>query len=272
MLHDRPWHCLGASAAYNLLRKGGPQKLWMEMTNRAERDDLSEVLRVQMGIHTEPLNRRWYCQETGFDTLGREVEYTHRDHEWLVAHPDDMRFADDGSLVVIDYKHTSDQMLEHRLLQNYTAQIHIQAACACSATGHDTKIGELSVFFGNGRWRRFEIPIADDYTAALLKLYQNFHRCLIEDRPPDPASMDVPDQPPPPVPYLETDMSLDNAWAENAATYIRTKLAASEHKNADRALKDRIGDDVRIATGHGIAITQTAKRRTIKILESSDDE
>ena len=60
MLHDRPWHQLGASAAYSLLRKGGPQKLWMEMTNRAVRDDLSEVLRVQMGIHTEPLNRRWY--------------------------------------------------------------------------------------------------------------------------------------------------------------------------------------------------------------------
>ena len=262
---------LGASNAYSLLRENGPMTLWLEKTGRQPREDLDRILKVQMGIFTEPLNRRWYVQETGHQTAGAEQEYIHREYPWLIAHPDDQREADDGSLVVIDYKHTAQDMFEPRLLDNYTPQIHIQAACAASATGREVKTGELSVLFGNAFWRRYVMDIVPEYTAELLRLYRNFHACLVNDTPPDPAAMTPPkNTPPPPVPWRVLDMSESNAWAENAAAYISTKHAAGQHKAADKALKDAVASDVRSAHGHGVELTQTGKRRAIKILEGGE--
>jgi len=273
MQRDFPKHQLGASKAYMLLRPGGPLDLWLEMTGRKEREDLSRVLRVQMGLFTEPLNRRWYAQETGLATVGCEQEYTHPDYDWLVAHPDDVRDADDGSLVVIDFKHTGGDAFEPRLLETYTPQIHVQALCAAAATGREVKTGELSVFFGNHKWARFIVDIDEGYASELLRLYRNFHRCLVEDTPPDPAYFEPPaDTPPPPVPHRVVDMTASNAWADAAGTYIATREAAAQHKAADKALKDLAPADARSTHGHGVDLINTGKRRTIKLTKEEADE
>ena len=60
----------------------------------------------------------------------------------------------------------------------------------------------------------------------------------------------------PPRPRLEAvrivDMSASNAWAEFAATYLRTRAAHREHETAKTELKKLVPEDAKEATGHGI--------------------
>jgi predicted phage-related endonuclease len=46
-------------------------RLWQEKRGEAEPQDYSENLIVQLGVATEPLNRRWYERTTGASHQGR---------------------------------------------------------------------------------------------------------------------------------------------------------------------------------------------------------
>ena len=48
------------------------------------------------------------------------------------------------------------------------------------------------------------------------------------------------------------DMNASNSWAEFAAVYRRTKVAAVEHETAKAELKKLVPEDAREATGHGL--------------------
>ena len=47
------------------LANGEWKDLWLEKTGKIEREDLSGVLPVQLGVFTEEFNRRWYQEITG---------------------------------------------------------------------------------------------------------------------------------------------------------------------------------------------------------------
>jgi hypothetical protein len=48
------------------------------------------------------------------------------------------------------------------------------------------------------------------------------------------------------------DMSASNAWAELAASFIRTRDTHAEHETAKAELKLLVPDDAREAFGHGV--------------------
>jgi len=52
-------------------------KLWREKRGEEEGDDLSDVLPVQMGTWTEPLNRYWFEKQTGIKVEGTGGEFRH---------------------------------------------------------------------------------------------------------------------------------------------------------------------------------------------------
>ncbi len=60
----------------------------------------------------------------------------------------------------------------------------------------------------------------------------------------------------PPKPRIEAvrivDMSSSNAWAEFAATFIRTRSAYVEHEKARAELKSLVPADAQRAVGHGV--------------------
>ena len=62
--------------------------LYKEKAGLAKREDLSRVLRVQMGHFTEPWNRSWYEQETGWRVMVPTESCTHPDHHWMTANLD----------------------------------------------------------------------------------------------------------------------------------------------------------------------------------------
>ena len=55
---------IGGSDATKLYN-GEWHTLWLEKTGDAEPVDLSDVLPVQMGVHTEPFNIQWFEKQTG---------------------------------------------------------------------------------------------------------------------------------------------------------------------------------------------------------------
>jgi hypothetical protein len=48
------------------------------------------------------------------------------------------------------------------------------------------------------------------------------------------------------------DMTGSNAWAELAALYRQTRVAALEHERAKTELKALVPDDAKEASGHGL--------------------
>ena len=56
----------GGSDAGPIMR-GEWLRVWNEKTGRAEREDLSKVFRVQLGIYTESFNIAWFRQSTGIE-------------------------------------------------------------------------------------------------------------------------------------------------------------------------------------------------------------
>ena len=79
--HSAEWHDnrrtgIGGSDAKRIMA-GDWFSLWEEKTGRAEGDDLSNILPVQMGSFTEPFNLFWFGKQTGWivNTDNREQRH-----------------------------------------------------------------------------------------------------------------------------------------------------------------------------------------------------
>ncbi len=80
-------------------------QLWKIKTGRAEPDDLSNVLAVQMGNATEEFNAFWYTKQTGREVTARNQFARHRTIPYLIANLDGITTSKDGRPAYIDFKH-----------------------------------------------------------------------------------------------------------------------------------------------------------------------
>ena len=60
-------------------------RLWREKRGEAEPPDYSENLIVQLGVATEPLNRRWYEKTTGQAIKEVQSWFRHPVIRWMAA-------------------------------------------------------------------------------------------------------------------------------------------------------------------------------------------
>ena len=63
---------IGGSDATRLYN-GDWYDLYLEKIGEKKSDDLSDVLPVQMGVHTEDFNIRWFEKQTGIKVVGEQV-------------------------------------------------------------------------------------------------------------------------------------------------------------------------------------------------------
>ena len=86
---------LGGSDANRIMR-GDWHTLWLEKTKREEPEDLSWNLPVQIGLHTETVNKMFFEKETGIQTLDpvfsetnvvKQIEFMYASYD-LVAEKD----------------------------------------------------------------------------------------------------------------------------------------------------------------------------------------
>lgn len=251
---------IGGSDA-NIIMGGDEKKLlrlWREKRGEVEGEDLSDVLAVQMGSFTEPLNIAWFEKNTG---LGVETSNLPRCDQGR----DFMRCTLDGWVpernAVFEAKHCGVRNTDAEIFARYVPQLTHNCLCTGSRTAF------LSAFKGNGDWAVWEYQLDDTYAERLIEAEAAFWECVRTGTPP----CAVPAEPTPkPVGVVEYDMTTSNAWASHAADYLETVLAADRHECAKKALKELVPDDASKCFGHGIELRRD-KRGALRFYDKGEE-
>ena len=217
-------------------------RLWREKRGEAEPPDYSENLIVQLGVATEPLNRRWFEKATGQAIRDVQSWIRHPVIRWMAATLDGIV---EGTGAVFEAKFMLPwSFSEEAAAEKHTAQIQHNMWVA-NATG-----AVLSIITGGGKWVEIKLSADPLYQHLLLTAEKKFWRCVESGEPPRLFGVE------PPRPRIEAvrtvDMSSSNAWAEFSGVFRRTREAHLEHENAKVELKGLMAEDAREAVGHGI--------------------
>jgi predicted phage-related endonuclease len=120
----------------------------------------------------------------------------------------------------------------------------------------------LSVFYGTLKWEVYEIEADPLYQAQLIAAERHFWFCVETGEA--PVAVNVPA----PVEAVKrVDMTGNNAWADSADKWLKTKGYAKTFDTATKALKELVEADVVEASGHGITASRS-KAGAITIRET----
>src|SRR6516164_6444710 len=217
-------------------------RLWQEKRGEAGSPDYSDNLLVQLGVATEPLNRRWYEKTTGQVIKDIQSWIQHPVIRWVAATLDGVV---EGTGAVFEAKF----MLPWSFSEEAAAEKHM------AQVQHNmwvTNVTEavLSIITGGGKWVEIKISADPLYQHLLLTAEKKFWRCVECGERPCLFGVE------PPRARIEAvrmvDMSPSNAWAEFSGVFRRTHEAHLEHEKAKAELKGLMPEDAKEAVGHGI--------------------
>ena len=177
---------IGGSAATRLY-EGDWYQLWSEKVGETLPADLSDVLPVQLGIHTEPFNILWFEKKTGRKPFASQQIFFHPKYDYIYAHvdglispnkkdPDDMKYG----VSILECKHTNAFSNPQKCLDKYIAQIQHYLMCAKS------KRAFLSVIFGNLKYEVMEVEADENFQRKLIAAEVLFwHYVKTKQAPPE---------------------------------------------------------------------------------------
>ena len=217
-------------------------RLWREKRGEAEPPDYSENLIVQLGVATEPLNRRWFEKATGQAIRDVQSWIRHPVIRWMAATLDGIV---EGTGAVFEAKFMLPwSFSEEAAAEKHTAQVQHNMWVA-NATG-----AVLSIITGGGKWVEIKLSADPLYQHLLLTAEKKFWRCVESGEPPRLFGVE------PPRARIEAvriaDMSSSNAWAEFTSVFRRTREAHLDHEKAKAELRGLMPEDAREAVGHGV--------------------
>ena len=234
-------------------------RLWREKRGEIEPEDLSGNLIVQLGLVTEPLNRRWFERNTGRVIKDVQKRIQHPVVRWMGATLDGVVEATGA---VFEAKFMLPwSFSEEAAAQKYLPQLQHNMWVTASTTA------ALSVITGGGRWVEITIPADSLYQHLLFTAEKKFWRCVESGEPPRLFGIETP---PPRIEAVRVvDMSSSNAWTEFAAQFRETRAAFLKHENAKAELKSLMPEDAKEAVGHGVR-ARRSKSGTVsfEIIES----
>ena len=100
------------------LAAGEWKNLWLEKTGKVEREDLSGVLPVQLGIFTEEFNRRWYQEVSGERVVSIGQVFTHPQYDYIYGSLDGIAKGK-----VFEAKHINPFVKEDKIIEKYYPQV-----------------------------------------------------------------------------------------------------------------------------------------------------
>lgn len=236
------------------------ERLRKEKLGLIEREDLSDVLPVQLGIETEAFNKRWYEKVTG--RLVEEVDSTiiHKKHKFMCANLDGVTTTLDGRAAVFEAKHVNQFSKPEDVATNY----YPQAQHYLEVTGLEVVV--FSVLIGTLDYKTFEISRDDRFIEKLIESEKLFWWHVENDMPiTDFESIEV--QPVAFDAMRKVSMAGNNTWANYATEWIGNRIQAKNFKEAEKELKALVEADVKEAEGYGIKITR-AKNGNLTIKEA----
>lgn len=245
---------LGGSDA-NIIMSGDEEKilkLWMVKTGQQEDDDLSDVLTVQMGVHTESFNIEWFTKKTGRVVSDSGLQRMDSRRPFMGCTLDGLT---DGGLTVFEAKHVSAFSNEEEILDRYYPQLtHNMLVC-----GVDKAV--LSVFFGNHKWEKFDVNLDALYSDILIEAEKNFWECVVTKKSPVATKVSAPIDA-----VRRVDMTGNNLWGNYAVQLKQNSAGKKLYDEAVNLLKGLVEADVAEAYGHGIKIKRD-KRGALRISE-----
>jgi len=216
--------------------------LWREKRDEAELPDYSDNLIVQLGVTTEPLNRRWFERTTGQVIKDVQRWVRHPVIWWMAATLDGVV---EGTGAVFEAKF----MLPWSFSEGTAAEKHM-AQLQHNMLATNAREAVLSIITGGGKWVEIKISADPLYQHLLLTAEKKFWRCVESGEPPRLFGVE------PPRARIEAvrivDMSSSNAWAEFSSVFRRTQEAYLEHEKAKAELKGLMPEDAKEAIGHGV--------------------
>jgi predicted phage-related endonuclease len=217
-------------------------RLWREKRGEAEPQDYSGNLIVQLGVATEPINRRWYEKTTGQAVMDPQSWIRHPVIRWMAATLDGIV---EGSGAVFEAKF----MLPWSFSEEAAAEKHM-AQVQHNMWVTNATDAVLSIITGGGKWVEIKISADPLYQHLLLTAEKKFWRCVESGETPHLFGAE------PPRARIEAvrlvDMSSSNAWAEFSSAFRRTREAHLEYENAKTELKGLMPEDAKEAIGHGV--------------------
>jgi predicted phage-related endonuclease len=218
-------------------------RLWREKRGDAERPDYSDNLLVQLGLATEPLNRRWYERTTGQVIKDVQSWVRHPVIRWMAATLDGVV---EGTGAVFEAKF----MLPWSFSEETAAEKHMAQLQHNMWVTNATE-AVLSIITGGGKWVEIKIAADSLYQHLLLTAEKKFWRCVESGEP--PRLFFTVEPPRARIEAVRTvDMSSSNAWAEFSGVFRRTREAYLEHEKAKAELKGLMPEDAKEAIGHGV--------------------
>lgn len=150
--------------------------LYLEKIGEKEPVDLSDVLPVQMGIHTEDFNISWFEKQTGIKVVGKQIFITSKKYPFMYCNIDGVL---QEKKALLECKHTNAFSNEVKTAEKYKAQLQHYLM----VYGAD-KI-YLSIFFGNMKYGLVEVLPDKEFQEQLLAAEVLFWH-LVETKTPPP--------------------------------------------------------------------------------------
>jgi len=154
--------------------EGNWKDIWLMKTGRSEKEDLSNVLPVQMGIYTESFNIDWFEKQTGFEVTNNNKIYKNPDVEFLHATVDGIIHKQEA---IFEAKHVSPFSLKNVVDKYYPQLQHYMLV-----TG--LKKAYLSVLVGNLQHKIYEIEADIEFIHKLLYAETHMWAYVQADVPP----------------------------------------------------------------------------------------
>jgi predicted phage-related endonuclease len=217
-------------------------RLWREKRGEVEPPDFSDNLIVQLGVATEPLNRRWYERTTGQVIKDVQSWVRHPVIRWMAA-------TLDGIIESTGAVFEAKFMLPWSFSEEAAAEKHM-AQIQHNMWVTNSTAAVLSIITGGGKWVEIKLTADSLYQHLLLTAERKFWRCVESGEPPRLFGVGPPRARIAAVRIV--DMSASNAWAEFSNVFRRTQEAYLEHENAKAELKGLMPEEAKEAIGHGI--------------------
>lgn len=248
---------IGGSDAMKIAR-GDWRNLYNEKLGLTQPDDLSGVFKVQLGITTEPLHRRWFEMLTGFQIDDAPPFKQHPTYEWMYANLDGWILDRD---TFVEFKHTNARATLREKARYYMPQL--QHYIAVTNTPH----AYFSIIKGNDDPEFCLVDRNDSYIEELIEMEKSFWWHVQNKVPPEiePKGQAAGMEEKAAEVLLDgmrtVDMGTNNEWVSSAVDWLSTREPAAKHESKGKEIKSLVPDDAAEAFGAGVIVRRDRRGR-----------
>ena len=175
-----------AAAALGMSPWQTPLELWLEMTGRKERPDISGKGAVKWGIYLEDPVAQEFSRVTGLKIRRDSTSFVHPEHEFMGGHIDRRIVGRREGLEVKTAGFFAGQEWGEEGTDSVPLHYLIQAVHYMAVTGWDG--WHFAVLIGGQDFRTYFVPRDEELIARVIEGERQFWSYIVEDIPPDYTS------------------------------------------------------------------------------------